>query len=120
VGGPDAGAGRKSTKRLPNPRASLAKYVTHRSGYFFDLKPAGKRMIKYLRLNEEKRVETRHNYLALFDKQNVLPRNLLRWFEYPSDLPDLSKLKPPRNSRSKGIEKSHYARRDKKKLPLYY
>jgi hypothetical protein len=43
-----------------------------------------------------------------------------RLMSYPDDLPDLSRLKPSENSRSKGIHHSAFARRQRGELPDVY
>ena len=108
---------------LPDPcRASLAQHLKQRSGFFVALTPLGRRLIEYLQLNDEQRVQFRQFYLAVFEKSDLLPAAaLVRVFGYPAKLPDLSKFKPPRgNSRPSGISMSHFARRKAGKLPLYY
>jgi HNH endonuclease len=113
----------KSTKvGLPDPcRTSLAKHLRHRSGVFIGLTPQGRRLVEYLRLNLAERVRVRLHHLGLFEKQNRLSRADLALFGYPADLPDLSKLKPPKgNSRPAGIKTSHFARQQAGLLPPYY
>lgn len=39
---------------------------------------------------------------------------------FPDNLPDLRKMKPPKNSRPEGIEESWFARRERGELPLTY
>jgi hypothetical protein len=36
---------------------------------------------------------------------------------YPDNLPDLSRLRPPRNTRPEGVAKSFFARRKRGELP---
>jgi hypothetical protein len=44
-----------------------------------------------------------------------------RYLGYPANLPDLSALKPPGgNSRPEGIERSAFARRQRRDLPEVY
>lgn len=47
----------------------------------------------------------------------VLYRQLLG---FPNDLPDLSRLRPPSNTKPKGVEHSFHAQRKREKLPLTY
>ena len=113
----------KSTKVLPDPcKATLRKHVKQRSGTFVHLTPAGRRMIAYLKLNERVRVDERAHYLSLFEFRNTPgAERLLRPFGYPSELPDLSRLKPPKgNSRQAGLKRSHFARQQAGKLRPYY
>ncbi len=39
---------------------------------------------------------------------------------FPGDLPDLGKLKPPRNLRPEGLEECWFARRRRNELPNIY
>jgi hypothetical protein len=39
---------------------------------------------------------------------------------FPEDLPDLSKLKPPLNTRKKGLEQCWFTRRQRNELPIEY
>jgi hypothetical protein len=93
-----------------------------RSGKFKGLTPQGKRLVEYLMLNSEERVLDRQFQLFLFDTQDNYPKKTLKSrFGYPSDLPDLTKLKPPKgNTRPKGLDTSYYSRRAQGKLPDYY
>jgi hypothetical protein len=114
----------KSVKTgLPDPcRTTLARHVKQRSGHFIALTPLGRRVIEYLKLNEDWRVRHRQMQLDLFDLRARLPRELLeKTFGYPSNLPDLSLQKPPSgNNRPKGVRASHYARKQAGKLPPFY
>jgi hypothetical protein len=108
---------------LPDPcRTSLSKHLKHRSGYFIAKTPLGRRLIEHLRLNEPVRAMTRLRHLNVFDGQRASARALLEYtFGYPAELPDLSRLKPPKgNTRPGGIRKSHFARRKAGTLPPYY
>ena len=114
----------KSAKAgLPDPcEDSFARHLKHRSGSFIPMTSQGKRMIAYLQLNDQKRRDHRQVHLLLFGARARMPREQLALiFGYPTELPDLAKLKPPKgNTRPAGIQQSHYARRKAKKLPDYY
>jgi hypothetical protein len=110
------------TLGLPDPcRTGMARHLKHQSGIIIGLTSAGKRAVKVLELNKDDRPRFRRDFLRPFEKQHLLDPDELDKFGYPSNLPDLSKLKPPRgNSRPAGIGMSHFARKAKKKLPPYY
>lgn len=42
---------------------------------------------------------------------------LRRLLGYPTDLPNLTTLQPPSNTRPEGIAESHFARRERGELP---
>lgn len=115
----------KSTKMgLPDPcETSLHEHLKLLStGKFVGLTPEGTRLVEYLMLNSELRVADRQLQLFLFDAQDRCPEYILKLrFGYPTDLPDLAKLKPPKgNSRPNGLKSTHYVRRQQRKLSEYY
>lgn len=113
----------KKTTILPDPcEISLASHLQERSGTFIYLTPTGRRIREYLKLNEPTRLNERVHYLAIFRLRNMPEvEDLLKSFSYPSELPDLSKLKPPSgNTRSGGLKRSYYARQQAGKLRPYY
>jgi hypothetical protein len=60
--------------------------------------------------------------LYLFETQERQPKFMLQArFGYPSDLPNLAKLKPPKgNTRPDGVKASHYVRQQSENLPPYH
>jgi hypothetical protein len=85
----------------------------------------GERMVRKLRLNDQHRVRFRQTLIRLArcaaQKPDGDTAQALRYFlGYPYELPDLSKLSPPRNSKLNGIEKSHFERRRRGELPDTY
>jgi hypothetical protein len=115
----------KSTKLgLPDPcEISLAKHLKLlSSGHFVGLTPQGRRLVEYLMLNSTERINDRSIHLYLFQTQSRVPQNMLRsQFSYPPDLPNLSRLKPPKgNSRPDGLKVSHLVRQQRRHLPVYY
>lgn len=109
---------------LPDPcQTGLAKHLKLlHDGRFVGLTPKGKRLVEYLMLNSAGRVNDRTIRLYAYQTQGRQPQNLLRChFGYPSDLPDLSKRKPPKgNSRPEGLKTSHFVRQQKGQLSAYY
>jgi 5-methylcytosine-specific restriction endonuclease McrA len=115
----------KSTKLgLPDPcQSSLAKHLKLLpDGRFTGQTPEGVRLVQYLMLNSPDRVGDRLFHLYTFQTQNRVRQDMLRLrFGYPPNLPDLSKLKPPKgNQRPKGLEGSYYVRQQLGRLPPYY
>ena len=115
---------KKDKTGLPDPcKTSLHKHIKLSAlGKFVGLTPQGKRLVEYLMLNSEERVGDRRAWLRMFEGQNRWDAESLLWrFGYPSDLPNLAKLKPPKgNKRPKGLERSYHLRKTQGKLPLYY
>lgn len=113
----------KSTRRLPDPcKVSLAKHVMIESWVFSGISPAGKRMVAYLRLNEDERLPERRRILKDYRARDTMDaKELVDSFGYPTNLPDLSAERPPGgNRRPGGVRLSHLARQMAKKLPSYY
>jgi hypothetical protein len=108
---------------LPDPcQTSLKQHLKLLpNGMFKGLTPEGQRLVGHLDLNDEDRVRDRSMQLYLYDTQKTVAEYILSRFGYPSELPDLSKFKPPKgNSRPDGLKTSHYVRRQQKKLGPYY
>jgi hypothetical protein len=115
----------KSTKiGLPDPcETSFHKHLKLlRSAHFVGLTPLGKRLVEYLMLNSEDRVNDRRVHLYFFETQRRVKHDILRSrFGYPPDLPALAKLKPPKgNSRPEGLKASHFVRQQRGDLSPYY
>jgi hypothetical protein len=89
--------------------------------------PEGRKLIALLDLANAPAVEVREETLLLLRAKREQPDNpvihalFLKRFKYPTDLPDLARLKPPGgNSRPDGIEESHHARQQRGELPEVY
>jgi hypothetical protein len=94
-------------------------------GRISGITPEGKTVVRYLRLNEESRVKYRRGLLRYHDAVVKNPNSELAEFfktlmSYPDNLPDLSTLQPPTNSKPAGIAKSHLARKKRNELPQTY
>jgi hypothetical protein len=96
-------------------------------GQIEGLTPEGKKLIALLDLAHTPAVEVREETLLILRAKREQPDNpviheiFLRRFRYPTDLPDLTKAKPPGgNSRPDGIEDSHHMRRRRGELPEVY
>jgi len=87
----------------------------------------GKKLIALLDLAHGPAFEVRKEALLVLRLKREQPDNpaihelFLKRFKYPTDLPDLTRTKPPEgNSRPDGIEDSHHARQTRGELPLVY
>lgn len=85
------------------------------------LNATGQILIDEFRLDNEDYTNYRR---MIIETVRVLAKHewstLVLWMCYPDNLPDLSKLKPPGNSKPKGIKHSFYARRARGSLPNIY
>jgi hypothetical protein len=89
------------------------------------LQPAGQELIQALALNRRGLRDWRCNYFALLARirraRKDRQADLVRWFGYPDDLPDLAGQRPPGgNDRPDGIHSSHRERRARGELPGTY
>ena len=98
---------------------------------FKPLSPVGQRVLDQLDLNGDEEPALRLPAKRLLRMQIAAagpksPDQIVRdaydeLFRYPEDLPDLSKLSPPAgNSKPEGLERSHFARRERNDLPTHY
>ena len=80
------------------------------------------RVIELLDLNDPRKVEFRSLWIVVVSlSERLAPELHLRVVGYPTDLPDLSRLRPPSgNSRPEGIAESHHASRARGELPATY
>lgn len=105
---------------------SLAKHLRiGQSGKIEALSRTGERLLEVLRPNATVRVEFRKKLLRLarrlarlpkFEQREIVPE----WFGYPDNLPDLAKLRPPKNTRPGGVRASHFELNEADELPTYY
>ena len=81
--------------------------------------------VRLLGLNDPLAVNFRRRILGLyFERRSALPQvreRLREWFGFPTDLPDLSVLRPPGgNDRPEGVAESFVAQMQRGALPDYY
>ena len=114
----------KGKRRLPSPLTALTAgnvYVSE-DGVLHARSAEASRLIERLGLNSDQSVEFRFLWIgiiALTAKRD--PELYRRLMGFPADLPDLSKLKPPRrNSRPEGVAASFHAQRERGELPHSY
>ena len=114
----------KREKLVPDPcKVAFGECVeVHEDGTIEALNENGKTLIAALRLNREKATNFRRliiDVLRSFVTHNET-QLYIQWMCYPDNLPDLSRLKPPGNSKPEGISDSCYARRMRGELPEIY
>jgi len=83
-------------------------------------------LLDTFRLNDRQRIEFRNEYLRLFGflKSKISEPEAADLFEsafgFPSDLPDLRRHSPPKNSRPKGARECYFVMRELGQLPPTY
>ncbi len=83
--------------------------------------PDARRVIGKLGLDAPDYREFRMLLISIVQLAATSDPNLFRMLmKYPDDLPDLSALRPPRNTRPQGVHESFRARRDRGQLPETY
>ncbi len=120
----------KSSHRLPSPlKALTSKAISvNEDGTIQATTTEARRIVRILGLDSPEFNEWRRliiDIVAMAAKvanrskspQRKLYRELLG---YPTDLPDLSKLDPPKNTRPAGVHESTFARRQRSELPEVY
>ncbi len=113
----------KGDAEVPDPCACLldGQVTVDEHGRIHGLTPDARRLIGKLGLDAPDYREFRQLWIdivqlaAQYDP--VLFRQLMH---YPDDLPDLSLLRPPHNTRPEGVRESFRARRDRGQLPEAY
>jgi len=81
----------------------------------------GEVLIDVLRLDDDDSTEFRRHWLGIIDLARQHDRELfMELMGFPSDLPDLSKKQPPKNSRAEGVADSYFERRRRGELPGTY
>jgi hypothetical protein len=80
-----------------------------------------KRLIQQLDLNSPKLRKWRVMWMRIVDLAEERDTNLYQQLTgFPEELPDLSRLRPPKNSRPDGVEISWYAKRERGQLAETY
>ena len=84
--------------------------------------PAARKLVELLGLNRPRLREFRGLWVGIVRLAALHDPDLLRRvLGYPTELPDLSALRPPAgNTRPDGIAQSHLARRERGELPAHY
>lgn len=114
----------KSNRLVPDPsKVAFGKSVIVREdGRIAALNEDGETLIEMLRLNHSTYIRWRHLIICTIrslDKTGE-KESLTLWMRYPEELPNLSKIRTPGNTKPEGISDSHYARRTRGELPETY
>jgi hypothetical protein len=114
----------KGSLETPDPCAVLLDPEVNVSedGGIHATTPHAQQLIELLGLNRPSLCEFRELWIRIVRLAARYDQALLRQLlGYPSDLPDLSPLRPPEgNTRPDGIRQSHRARRQRSELPDTY
>lgn len=115
--------GVKSDSFVPNPcKVALAECLAvSKSGKIKALNKKGQRLVDELALDNESLTEFRR--LIIGTLLGLLRHDWARfvdWMGFPVNLPNLTRHKPPRNNRAKGVSESWFARRARGELPEVY
>lgn len=118
---------RKSSLPLPSPlKAFRNKNVTvNEDGTLVASTPEAQKLVRVLGLDSPEYNEWRRLMIDIVAMASRVKgrryRNLFQQLmSYPDDLPNLTRLAPPKNSRPAGISESAYARRQQGELPEEY
>lgn len=110
---------KKQTRSLPDPcSTNLSDCLeVNADGTIKAKNEAGRRLVRVLRLDSPDRNLYRRKMIALSQD----PKFEREFFCYPHDLPDLRKRRPPAsNTKPKGAENCHFARRERGDLEEIY
>jgi hypothetical protein len=114
----------KGNLETPHPLSSLLATTVKitKNGEILGTTPPARELIDLLGLNRPRWCEFRALWIGIVrlaeHHEPALSRQLLG---YPTNLPDLSSLRPPEgNNRPDGIAQSHFARRERGELPETY
>lgn len=113
----------KGDREVLNPcEVPLAESLTvHEDGTITPLNADGENLIDVLDLDNDDLRQFRKVMLDILDLCSVKDRRLfVQLMGFPDNLPDLSKKKPPSNSRPEGIDQSFFAQRRRGDLPDTY
>jgi len=114
----------KGARTVPDPLVVLldSSVVVTTDGVMDATTAEARKLIELLDLNHPKKTEFRAQWIAVVGlSQRLDPKLFRRLMDFPDDLPDLSRLRPPGgNARPEGVAGSHYARRVRGELPDCY
>ncbi len=113
----------KTNKIVPDPcEVALGHCLkVHEDGTIDALDENGEVIIEQLGLDNEDYTKFRSLIIAILRSLILNDRqSYIRLMCYPDDLPDLSRLRPPGNTKPEGINDSCYMRRIRGELPEVY
>jgi len=113
----------KGDRRVPNPtNMDLSAAVeVDPNGVIRSKNKQGQILIKIMRLDNDDYTRFRAMIIRTVNILADQDRDVYRlWMGYPTDLPDLSKLRPTRNTRPDGVNNSFFALRARQELEDVY
>lgn len=114
----------KAAQRVPEPSACLTveSLRVRADGKLECHTEEAESLVLKLNLNSPVMVSWRLLWMRIIELARENDESLYRrLLGYPADLPNLSRLKPPRgNSRPNGVRNSHFARAARGELPIEY
>jgi hypothetical protein len=113
----------KGTVLLPDAKHYFVAENIHvrLDGYLEGLTREVDGFIDMLALNSSRWVAWRLSWIRIVELAAKHDLKLfLRLMGFPDDLPDLSRLRPPDNSRPEGVAQSYFAQQKRGELPTYY
>ncbi len=105
---------RKGKRQVPDPARALLESAVrvHLDGRLSGLTDDAHRVIMVMGLNSANLVRRRLTWMRIIDIcQKNDPKVFASLMSYPEDIPDLSVLTPPNNTRPEGVERSYFAMR---------
>jgi hypothetical protein len=113
----------KLHQAISDPMKTLSSdlIVVLPDGALFSEHIEAKRIIAQIDLNSPKLRKWRVMWMRIVELAKASDTNLYHQLTcFPSDLPDLGRLRPPGNSRPEGVAMSWYAKRQRGHLPQCY
>ncbi len=117
----------KQDVEILNPcRVALAEHVrVKEDGGIEAITDEGRDYVRILALDDPVLTAFRSHLIATLKSLSLsdapeAQHLIAAWLSFPLDLPNLSRLRPPRNTRPEGVDQSHYAQRDRAELPIQY
>jgi hypothetical protein len=113
----------KGSATVPNPGDCLldGDVEVRENGAIEGRTPDATKLIRVLGLDDPEYREFRMLWIGVVQMaRHHAPESLHAALRFPAELPNLKLLRPPRNTRPEGIERSYRARRDRGELPDVY
>ncbi|NLF67972.1 MAG: HNH endonuclease [Candidatus Anammoximicrobium sp.] len=112
---------RKGDQNLPDAVLTSENVRVYEDGRIVGLTPDAERTIRLLWLNTPQTIQWRRIWIRNVQlARDYDEEHFRQLMGYPDDLPDLSRLAAPSNSRPDGIQQSCHARRERGELPDTY
>jgi hypothetical protein len=112
---------RKRDWILPDTMLTSANIRVYEDGRMVGLTPQAAYQIRALWLNTPQSIQWRRLWIRIIQLAEECDAELFRrLMSYPDDLPDLSRLRPPSNSKPEGVQQSYHALRMRGELSQAY